>query len=84
MDAVPRPEALAALREMAGGSTDVLVEAGATEAGCWYGSPDTTGIQLATAGLLLSAGVRVEREVVARWVEVGYKRTKLGGPMLAR
>ncbi len=77
VDGVPRQEALAAIRAIAEGSTADLVEAGATEAGTWFGdsNSDPGGIKLATAALLLSAGVRVDSKDVRRWVQVGYERT---------
>lgn len=76
---------MAILRGMADNNTDVLTEAGATEAGCWFGNPgnDPGGIHLATAGLLLSAGIKVDPDAVCHWVRVGYDRVHHGGPMLA-
>ncbi|MFC7622474.1 hypothetical protein [Microlunatus sp. GCM10028923] len=74
LEGVPRQEALAFLRGMADGRTDVLVEAGGRAAGNWFGRPelDPSGINLATAALLLSAGVRVDSDDLKGWVQVGY------------
>lgn len=85
LDGAPRDQALAILRGMADNDTDVLTEAGATQAGCWFGQPgtDPTGIDLATSALLLGAGIRVEPADVRRWVKVGYDRTHHGGPLRA-
>ena len=50
-------EAIAELREMAGGRNDILAEAAGVTAGAWHAAPSAhVGIELLVAGMLIMAG----------------------------
>src|SRR5215213_6184653 len=72
-----RPELeplMANLREIAAGRDDIRVECAGTIAGSWFGSPGTAyGLELIAAGLLLVAGP-VDRDLLKRWLRIGYER----------
>lgn len=68
-------EAVAELRELAGGRNDLLEETAGVAAGFWAASPQThTGLELMAASLLISAGSGLNYDSLARWVEEGMKR----------
>jgi hypothetical protein len=72
-------EAIAELREMAGGRNDILAEAAGITAGSWSASPAThVGYELVGAGMLILAGggrgFPLDHDELERWTRVGYER----------
>jgi hypothetical protein len=72
-------EAIAELREMAGGRNDILAEAAGVTAGSWYAHPaGHVGIELLVAGMLIAAGGYDGKPLDSgeweRWTRVGYER----------
>jgi hypothetical protein len=72
-------ESIAELREIAGGSDDVLAEVAGIEAGWWYASPAThAGYELVAAGMLIMAGGHDGKPLdfgeLERWTRIGYER----------
>ena len=64
-------EAIAELRDMAGGRVDLLAEAAGVQVGYWSAKP-SGGDAVVAAGLLIMAGADHKR--IAQWVEVGRQR----------
>jgi hypothetical protein len=72
-------EAIADLRELAGGRDDILAEAGGVTVGSWYAWPSThPGYELVAAGMLIMAsghdGKPLDYQALERWTRVGYER----------
>jgi hypothetical protein len=72
-------EAIADLREIAGGRDHVLAEAAGITAGSWYAWPSThVGHELVAAGMLIMAGGHdgkpFDFDELERWTRVGYER----------
>jgi hypothetical protein len=67
----PIDQAVAGLRDLAGGRGDMLAETAGVMAGAWTARVDT-GDHLVAAGLLVLAGA--DHDQIARWVEVGRER----------
>ncbi len=68
-------DALAELRELAAGRDDVLAEAAGVTAGSWMAWPEIrVGHELVVAGLLILAAERLDYDLLAHWVQVGYER----------
>jgi hypothetical protein len=72
-------EAIAELREMAGGRNDILAEAAGVTAGAWYAAPGAhVGTELLVAGMLIMAGgydgKPLDYDELERWTRVGYER----------
>jgi hypothetical protein len=72
-------EAIAELREMAGGRNNILAEATGVTAGAWYAAPAAhVGTELVVAGMLISAGgydgKPLDYGQLERWTHVGYER----------
>ena len=68
-------EALAELRGLAAGRDDVLAEAAGVTAGSWMAWPEVrVGHELLVAGLLVMAAERLDYDLLAHWVRVGYER----------
>jgi hypothetical protein len=67
----PIDQAVAELRELAGGRGDLLAETAGVMVGAWSVRVDT-GDHLLGAGLLVLAGA--DHDQIARWVEVGRER----------
>ena len=71
-------DAIAELRDIAGGRDDILAEAAGIEAGSWYASPAThAGYELVAAGMLIMAGGHegkpLDYDALERWTRVGYE-----------
>jgi hypothetical protein len=69
----PIDEAVAELRDLAGGRGDLLAEAAGLMAGWWSMRVDGGGDAVAV-GLLVLAGA--DHDQIARWVEVGRERAE--------
>jgi hypothetical protein len=72
-------DAIAELRDIAGGRDDILAEAAGIQAGSWYAWPSThAGYELVAAGMLLMAGGHdgkpLDYQALERWTRVGYER----------
>ncbi len=68
-------ETLAELRTLAAGRDDVLAEAAGVTAGSWMAWPEVrVGHELLVAGLLVMAAERLDYDLLAHWVRVGYER----------
>ena len=72
-------DAIADLRELAGGRDDILAEAAGITVGSWYAWPSThPGYELVAAGMLIMAsgheGKPLDYEALERWTRVGYER----------
>jgi hypothetical protein len=68
-------DALAELRALASGRDDVLAEAAGVTAGSWMAWPEIrVGHELVVAGLLVLAAERLDYDLLAHWVQVGYER----------
>ncbi|GAA1835718.1 hypothetical protein ACFFOM_09260 [Microlunatus capsulatus] len=68
-------DALAELRGLAAGRDDVLAEAAGVTAGSWMAWPEVrVGHELVVAGLLVMAAERLDYDLLAHWVRVGYER----------
>lgn len=72
-------EAIAELREMAGGRNDILAEAAGVTAGAWHAAPSAhVGTELLVAGMLIMAGgydgKPLDYAELERWTRVGYER----------
>jgi hypothetical protein len=67
--------ALTELRGLAAGRDDVLAEAAGVTAGSWMAWPEIrVGHELVVAGLLIMAAERLDYDLLAHWVQVGYER----------
>jgi hypothetical protein len=71
--------AIAELRELAGGRDDILAEAAGVTVGSWYAWPSThPGYELVAAGMLIMAsgheGKPLDYQALERWTRVGYER----------
>lgn len=66
-------EAIADLREMAGGRNDLLTEAGAIGVGAWTGRIGMPRDLVASA-LILSAVSFPDTAEIRRWIDEGHKR----------
>jgi len=65
---------VAEITKLAGGRDDIRAECAGTIAGAWFASPETAfGDELIAVGLLLLAGP-VDRDLLVRWVKIGYER----------
>ena len=68
-------DALTELRGLAAGRDDVLAEAAGVTAGSWMAWPEIrVGHELVVAGLLILAAERLDYDLLAHWVQVGYQR----------
>jgi hypothetical protein len=72
-------DAVAELREMAGGRNDTLTVAAGVTAGAWHAAPSAhVGIELLVAGMLIMAGGYDGKPLdygdLERWTRVGYER----------
>jgi hypothetical protein len=72
-------DAIAELRDIAGGRDDILAQTAGIEAGSWYASPAThAGYELVAAGMLIMAGGHegkpLDYDALERWTRVGYVR----------
>ena len=68
-------DALSELRARAAGRDDVLAEAAGVTAGSWMAWPEIrVGHELVVAGLLIMAAERLDYDLLAHWVQVGYER----------
>ena len=72
-------DAIADLRELAGGRDDILAEAAGVTVGSWYAWPSThPGYELVAAGMLIMAsgheGKPLDYQALERWTRVGYER----------
>jgi hypothetical protein len=72
-------DAIAELRELAGGRDDILAEAAGVTVGSWYAWPSThPGYELVAAGMLIMAsghdGKPLDYQALERWTRVGYER----------
>ena len=68
-------DALRGLRALAGGRDDVLAEVAGVTAGSWMAWPEVrVGHELLVAGLLVMAAERLDYDLLAHWVRVGYER----------
>ena len=68
-------DALTELRGLAAGRDDVLAEAAGVTAGSWMAWPEIrVGHELVAAGLLIMAAERLDYDLLAHWVQVGYER----------
>ncbi len=68
-------ETLVELRGLARGRDDVLAEAAGVTAGSWMAWPEVrVGHELLVAGLLVMAAERLDYDLLAHWVRVGYER----------
>jgi hypothetical protein len=68
-------DAVAELREIAGGRNDLLAKAAGVTAGFWAANPaGHTGTELLAAALLIRAGKPLNYDQLAGWVEVGMER----------
>lgn len=66
-------DAVAELRDLAGGRSDLLAEAAGVRAGVWSSDPERqTGDYVLAFGLLLMAGA--DHDQITQWVEVGRRR----------
>jgi hypothetical protein len=71
----PLDAAIVELRRLAGGRDDVLAEAAGVTAGSWMAWPQIrVGHELVVAGMLILAAERLDYDLLARWVQVGYER----------
>src|SRR5919107_1928460 len=68
-------DALTELRGLAAGRDDVLAEAAGVTAGSWMAWPEIrVGHELVVAGMLILAADRLDYDLLAHWVQVGYER----------
>jgi hypothetical protein len=72
-------DAIAELRELAGGRDDILAEVAGVTVGSWYAWPSThPGYELVAAGMLIMAsgheGKPLDYQALERWTRVGYER----------
>jgi hypothetical protein len=72
-------DAIAELRELAGGRDDIIAEAAGVTVGSWYAWPSThPGYELVAAGMLIMAsgheGKPLDYQALERWTRVGYER----------
>lgn len=72
-------DAIAELRELAGGRDDIVAEAAGVTVGSWYAWPSThPGYELVAAGMLIMAsgheGKPLDYQALERWTRVGYER----------
>jgi hypothetical protein len=72
-------DAIAELRELAGGRDDIVAEAAGVTVGAWYAWPSThPGYELVAAGMLIMAsgheGKPLDYQALERWTRVGYER----------
>jgi hypothetical protein len=72
-------DAIAELRETAGGRIDILAEAAGVTAGSWYANPaGHVGTELLVAGMLIMAGGYYGQPLdyadLECWTRVGYER----------
>ena len=72
-------DAIAELRQLAGGRDDILAEAAGVTVGSWYAWPSThPGYELVAAGMLIMAsgheGKPLDYQALERWTRVGYER----------
>ena len=72
-------DAIAELRELAGGRDDIIAEAAGVTVGSWYAWPSThPGYELVAAGMLIMAsgheGKPLDYQALERWTRIGYER----------
>jgi hypothetical protein len=68
-------DTLAELRALARGRDDLLAEVAGVTAGSWMAWPEVrVGHELLVAGLLVMAAERLDYDLLASWVQVGYQR----------
>jgi hypothetical protein len=72
-------DAIAELRQLAGGRDDIIAEAAGVTVGSWYAWPSThPGYELVAAGMLIMAsgheGKPLDYQALERWTRVGYER----------
>jgi hypothetical protein len=68
-------DAVAEIRTIAAGRTDLLAETAGLTAGSWLAWPEThVGHELVVAGLLVVAAENLDYDLLAHWVGVGYER----------
>jgi hypothetical protein len=72
-------DAIAELRDLAGGRDDIIAEAAGVTVGSWYAWPSThPGYELVAAGMLIMAsgheGKPLDYQALERWTRVGYER----------
>jgi hypothetical protein len=66
---------IAELRALAGGRDDVLAETAGITAGAWLAWPEIrVGHELVVAGVLVMSAERLDYDLLAHWVHVGYER----------
>jgi hypothetical protein len=67
--------AIVELRGLARGRDDVLAETAGVTAGSWMAWPEIrVGHELVVAGMLILAAERLDYDLLAHWVHVGYER----------
>ncbi len=71
----PLESSIAELRQIAGGRDDLIAEAAGVTAGSWLAWPQVhVGHELVAVGMLIMAAQRLDFDLLAHWVRVGYDR----------
>lgn len=71
----PLDAAIAELRTIAAGRTDLIAETAGITAGSWLAWPQIrVGHELVVAGMLIMAAENLDYDLLAHWVQVGYER----------